>query len=186
MIYEGLDLKIGTDVYEPKEDSFLLAKAVEEFAFGKTIDIGTGTGIQGIVAAKKGCEVTFSDISGDTLGCAMENAKRNGVSGKFIQSDLFQKISEKYNTIIFNPPYLHSKELSKLKKPVLPLDGGKGGREVIDGFLSGYGSHLLEEHIVLLVESSVDHYEGDVKRLNATVVGKVHRFFEDIVVLKFE
>lgn len=186
-IYESLTLKLrGKDVYDPREDSFILAKAVEELAFGKAIDIGTGSGIQGIVAAKRGCDVTFADINEDALDCAMENAKENGVAGDFLKSDLFGNIIGRYNTIIFNPPYLPSARVGSEKRLDLALDGGKDGRDLIERFLKDYKDHVLKDHVVLMVESSLNNYENDVARLNADIVEKLHRFFEDLVVLKFK
>ncbi|MCW6159927.1 MAG: methyltransferase [Candidatus Micrarchaeales archaeon] len=168
-------------VYVPAEDSFLLEKAVERFAFGKVLDIGTGSGILGIAAAKKGCEVTFSDINSDALSAARKNAEMNAVKGHFILSDLFERVQGKFNTIIFNPPYLPSNGIA-----VKHLDGGRKGREVIDRFLNEYSTHVLGDHIVLLLESSINNYEQDVKRLKAEIVGREHIFFEDMVVLKFK
>lgn len=169
------------NVYEPADDSFLLERAVQRYSFGRTLDLGTGSGIQGIAAAKRGCSVTFSDISEEALETARLNAKSNGVNGNFVLSDLFRGIPERFNTIIFNPPYLPSKSVR-----VSYLDGGRDGREVIDRFLDEYRNHLLAEHVVLLLESSLNGYEKDVVRLNAEVVERKHIFFEDLVVLKFE
>lgn len=178
-----MDLKINNcdGTYEPREDSYMLARCVEKYAFGKTLDVGTGTGIQGITAALKGCEVTFLDMDDNALGCAKLNAKLNGVSGKFIKSDLLKEVKEKFNTIIFNPPYLPSKE-----KREKALDGGVRGRELIDRFLYTYKNNILEKHVVLLVESSFNDYEKDLKRLDAKIAAKEHYFFEDLVVLRFE
>ena len=39
-------------IYEPAEDSHLLAEAVKKFAHGRVLDMGTGSGIQAITAAK--------------------------------------------------------------------------------------------------------------------------------------
>ena len=89
MKVEDLKLRIRGNVYEPREDSYMLARAVQKYAFGKVLDLGTGTGIQGITAGLSKCEVTFSDINPDAIACAKENATANGVKGKFIISDLF-------------------------------------------------------------------------------------------------
>jgi hypothetical protein len=43
----------------------------------------------------------------------------------------------------------------------------------------------MTRHVVLLLESSINDYEKDVKRLDAKIVGKEHYFFEDLVVLLF-
>lgn len=167
-------------VYSPREDSYMLAESVARYSFGKTLDLGTGTGLQGIVAAMNGCEVTFADIDTKALGCANSNAIANGVDGEFVLTDLFDNIRGKFNTIIFNPPYLPSKG-----KRHIALDGGKSGRELIERFLDTFNEHLLERHAVLLVESSFNNYENDVKRLGAKIVAKTHYFFEDLVVLLF-
>src|SRR5271168_2996050 len=115
-----LKLKLCKDVYEPREDSYMLANVVSEHAFGRVLDIGTGSGIQGITAAKRGCSVTFLDIDPKAVDCAKSNANLNNIRGNFICSDMFDKINEKFDTIIFNPPYVASKE-----KLHLALDGGE-------------------------------------------------------------
>ena len=181
MLLDDLKIKNCGNVYAPREDSYLLAKCVEEHAFGKVLDLGTGTGIQGIIAGRKGCQVTFADIDADAIGCAEANASLNGVDGNFVRSDLFQELEDKFNTIIFNPPSLPSKE-----KRHIDLDGGKKGRELIDRFLKDYKAHLLERHLVLLLESSFNNYNKDVKKLNAKIIAKEHYFFENLVVLRFE
>jgi release factor glutamine methyltransferase len=176
----NLRIESCNNVYGPREDSYLLADAVEKYAFGKALDLGTGGGLQGIVAAMNKCDVTFSDIDPNAVECAKVNAKLNRVTGKFMVSDMFDGINGRFNTIIFNPPYLISEENKHIA-----LDGGKNGRHYIDRFISSYKDHLLENHVVLLVESSLNNYEKDVERLKAKVVSKAHYFFEDIVVLMF-
>ena len=128
MNLDELALNGRNGVYYPREDSHLLAKAVETYAFGKTLDLGTGTGILGLVAGKKGCDVTFSDVNPDAIECAWENSRLNGLSGKFVVSNMFNEIEGKFDTVIFNPPYLISG-----KRKDMALDGGSAGRELIDG-----------------------------------------------------
>ncbi|HUY70529.1 MAG TPA: HemK2/MTQ2 family protein methyltransferase [Candidatus Baltobacteraceae bacterium] len=182
MIVDGLRLE-AKGGYGPREDSYILADVVERYAYGKVLDVGTGTGIQAIVAAKKGLEVTASDVDPKALDCARENAKTNRVDIEFIQSDVFSNITAKYNTIIFNPPYLPS-HWYQLKH--VALDGGRQGRMFIDRFIAECRNHVMEDHIFILLESSFNHYEKDIKRLNADVAAKKHYFFEDIVVLAFK
>ncbi len=180
MIADELKIVSGSTVYSPREDSHLLAAAVEKHAFGRVLDLGAGTGIQGITAFKKGCSVVFADISDKALKCARKNAEANSAKGEFIKSDLFSNITVKFNTIIFNPPYLHSKTLKDIN-----IDGGKGGRETIDRFISQYKYHVEDSHRVLMLESSLNSYMQDIKRLDAEIVCREHLFFEDLVVLMF-
>ncbi|MEM0154841.1 MAG: methyltransferase [Methanothrix sp.] len=176
------------NVYRPREDSDLLSEAVERLASGKTLDMGTGTGIQGIIAAKKGCDVTFSDISIHAIRCARQNAAQNDVDGTFITSNLFDSIKGKFDTIIFNPPYLESSRLGTENIDYIKLatDGGEDGRELIERFIKDSFDHLSSDGRVIMVESSVNKYELDVERLNAEVISKKHMFFEDIVVITYK
>lgn len=186
MIADDIRIAAREGVYSPREDSYLLAEAVERHAFGKVLDMGTGTGIQGIVACKKGCDVTFADASQEALDCARANAESNSVSGKFVRTDLFSNIAGRFNTIVFNPPYLHSRPLGQLDRIDRALDGGIGGREVIDRFLAELPGHVEKDHLVLLLESSLNSYGKDIKKLDATVVCTKSMFFEELAVLMFK
>lgn len=180
-----MEIKACPGVYEPREDSYLLAHATERFAKGSVLDLGTGTGIQGIAAASKGCRVTFADISEEALACARENAAANGATGEFLLTDMFAKVAGKFDTIIFNPPYLPSAPLGKNSAAVPYLDGGIKGRELINRFISGYKNHMNPGGIALLLESSLNGFEEDIKILDAEVVARQRLFFEELAVLKF-
>jgi len=175
------------NVYRPREDSDLLADSVSKLARGKVLDMGTGTGIQGIIAAKAGCEVTFSDISSHAIKCARHNAEQNNVEGTFAVSNLFESIKGKFDTIIFNPPYLESARLGAESNDYVKMatEGGEDGRELIDAFIKDSYRHLAEDGRVIMVESSINKYELDVERLKAEILGKKHLFFEDIVVISY-
>jgi len=134
----------SSTVYEPQEDSFLLQKQVMKYAKGKVLDIGTGSGIQGSTAKKnkKVTSVTYTDI----------NPEVKKVVKNAIITDLFNGVKGRFNTIIFNPPYLPKDELDNEE---LITTGGKEGYEVIEKFLRGAKSHLEPEGIILLVFSSL-------------------------------
>ena len=93
-------------IYKPREDSELLAKYVKKYAFGNILDMGTGSGIQALTAAKnkKVRSVLAADIQEEVIDYNKENIKNKKI--KFIVSDLFSNIKGKFETIIFNPPYL--------------------------------------------------------------------------------
>jgi release factor glutamine methyltransferase len=187
-VRNGIKITECHNVYRPREDSELLSEAVERLAEGKVLDVGTGTGIQGIIAAKKGCDVTFSDVSTHAIRCARQNASQNNVKGTFIVSDLFDSISGKFDTIIFNPPYLESARLGAESGDYVKLatDGGENGRELIDRFIAGSFSHMTKSGRVIMIESSVNNYELDIQRLGAKLLGRRHVFFEDMVVISYK
>ncbi|MGI0100783.1 MAG: HemK2/MTQ2 family protein methyltransferase [Candidatus Micrarchaeaceae archaeon] len=188
MLYDKLrhDLHVHKTVYRPLGDARILGRCVERYAFGKMLDMGSGTGIQGIIGALKGCHVTFADINPNAVECARENAMLNKAHGTFVVSDLFSRIREKFNTISFDPPYLRSGPLSTAR--VNPAtDGGRGGREVIERFLKEYKRYVMKRHVVLMVESYWNGYEHDIDELGAIVVDRIHYpLLGDCVVLKFQ
>ena len=70
------------------------------------LDIGTGSGCIAITLKKSlGCKVSASDISCDALVVAKGNAISNNVDIKFIHSDVFSNVEDKFDVIISNPPY---------------------------------------------------------------------------------
>ncbi|MBU4493218.1 MAG: methyltransferase domain-containing protein, partial [Nanoarchaeota archaeon] len=77
------------EVYEPMEDSFLLAEHVKRYSKGFVLDVGTGPGIQAIAASEKAKLVIGIDISRDAIKLARENAfKQNVKNICFFESSL--------------------------------------------------------------------------------------------------
>lgn len=147
---------VHPDVYNPSDDSFLLAKHVAGFSRGRVLDMGTGCGIQALAAAEKADSVLAVDINAHAIECARKNAKACGLSNKikFRKSDLFSDISpsEKFDLIIFNPPYLPTSPEEKTRGPLdAAWNGGKDGRKVIDCFLKQFARHLAEDGSLLLL-----------------------------------
>jgi len=70
------------------------------------LELGCGTGLVSVLAAKKGAKVFSSDINPTAIKNAELNAEKNGVKIVAIQSDLFEEIdSQIFDFIIINPPY---------------------------------------------------------------------------------
>ena len=146
-------------VYKPAEDSYLLQRHVERMVRGLVLDMGTGSGIQAIAAARKPevMRVVAVDVNPQALEEARENASLAGVADKieFHLSDLFYAVTEKFDYILFNPPYLPTEPTEPKDEAVKALDGGLTGAEVIRRFLREAGDHLTPEGRILLVLSSV-------------------------------
>ena len=76
------------------------------------------------------------DISEEALSLAKENAELNGAEIKFVQSNLFEKLDEKYDIIVSNPPYIPTATIQTLQRevrdfePHLALDGGEDGLDI--------------------------------------------------------
>jgi HemK-related putative methylase len=140
-------------IYDPQEDSYMLADIVKKYAHGKVLDIGTGSGIQGITALKKPevQSVLFSDINPECIQHVKKQVKDK--HARFVVSNLFKDVDNKemFDTIIFNPPYLPEDKYDKTIHNV----GGKKGYEIIIRFLEQAKLHLKEDGIILLLFSSL-------------------------------
>lgn len=202
--FAGIKLTVPSSVYAPHEDSLLLAAAVKRFARGRVLDLGTGSGLQAIVAAKKKevTRVVAADVNRGAIACAKSNAAENNVASKivFVQSNLFHKVGgEKFDCIAFNPPYLPTSKGEKVRGGLnKAFDGGRSGRKVMDEFIAKAKNYLLPGAIVLLVSSSLSSSgpfangnEETLRNLRGQgfrceVVGREKFFFEEIVVLQAE
>jgi len=182
------DLKIAFNerVYEPKEDSFLLANAVEEKDInGKAcLDIGTGCGIQAInLASKRAKTVLAVDINEEALKIIELNARKLGFENiQTRKSNLFENVKEKFDLIVFNPPYLPSEKIEEKA-----LDAGLKGRKFIDEFLKELKGHLKENGRAFFLQSSLNGEEKTKKKLKelglkGKVVARERFFFEEIMV----
>ncbi|MCL1998810.1 MAG: methyltransferase [Turicibacter sp.] len=79
---------------------------------GSLLDLGCGYGAIGIILAKQhNITVTQSDINPRAVSLARLNAEQNGVVCDTILSDGFEKIAEKFDNIIINPPIHAGKEI---------------------------------------------------------------------------
>lgn len=161
---EILGFELETEgVYEPREDSILLAEAVAERARGEVLDVGTGSGMQALVASRKAERVTGVDLSEKAVKTAEMNAKNNGVKNAiFAKSDLFQAVNGRFDLVIFNAPYLPEKP--GLWEGSEQWAGGETGRDVIERFSEGLYDHLKPGGMALVVISSLTGLE-EVKEI---------------------
>lgn len=132
----------------PRQDTETLCEEALSIGGKTLLDLCCGTGCIGVSLAKLGgFEVTFGDISPDCLALAWENAALNGVSGKFLLTDMFSDISDSFDLICVNPPYIPTSELASLqaevkREPVLALDGGADGLDFYRRISWDYAAHL--------------------------------------------
>jgi len=182
------------DVYEPAEDSFIFAENLAVDLGDYVLDMGTGCGILGIVAAEKASHVVAVDLNPKAVRCAKENAKRNGVAAKmsFIQGDLFTPLNTdaKFDLILFNAPYLPSERWEGKTWIERAWAGGVNGRAVLDRFLRDFPNHLKADGRLLLMQSTYANLEKTFEMLRAQgfkveiIAEQAAPFFETIVLIK--
>ena len=181
------------NVYEPAEDTFLLAENLCVSKNDFVLDMGTGCGILGILAAKKARSVIAVDINPYAVYCAKMNAKLHRVERKMniLRGDLFQpiKTGEKFDMILFNAPYLPSEKEERKTWIDRAWAGGLGGRELIDRFLLEAPKHLKMDGSFLLVQSTLSDVDETMQTLRkiglkARVLAKEKVAFETLVVIE--
>ena len=113
--YGKFVLTIDPNVFNPKygEGSQILL-GCKEYLYGKDIlDIGTGSGALALLAAEKANRVIATDISPFAVKCATKNFQKYSMMDKITvrKGNLFKtlKANEKFDKIIFNPPFLNGK-----------------------------------------------------------------------------
>ena len=135
--FMGLRFKVNSNVLIPRQDTETLVEQVLKIVKPgmKVLDLCTGSGCVLISVLKNAPELTGvgSDISKTALLVAKENAKMHEVDADWIRSDLFDNITETFDVIIANPPYIPTGEILSLMpevrdfEPENALDGGADG-----------------------------------------------------------
>ncbi len=148
-----IKLNVPESVYEPSEDSILLARVIEKEMENKNIktalEIGCGSGLLSIIASEF-AETTAVDINEKAVETTIKNAQINKTKIRCLHSDLFDKVSGSFDLIIFNPPYL-PEEIAENNK----IWAAGKNLELIKRFALGVNAHLNENGIILMVVSSL-------------------------------
>lgn len=168
--YRGMKLRVPSEVYKPDKDTYLLADNLEVEKGEKVLELGTGCGLISILAAESGAYVVATDINPKALECAEENAEAREIRDKieFRTGDLFEPVkNEKFDLIIFNPPYLPTSSDESLGTELeLAWDGGLDGRKVIDKFLNQVPDHLNTNGRFYFVQSSLSGVQETLENLD--------------------
>lgn len=169
-------------IYQPREDSLFLSEVVKKFAKKniKILDLGTGSGIQSKNLLKSGVNKKFITAS-DIDKKAIDEAKKLGI--KVVKSDLFSNIKNKFDLIIFNPPYLPKNKFDDEKDTT----GGKKGDEVIIKFIKQLKKHLNHDGKVLLLTSSLTPNKNWMKlakdsKFKVKKIDSKKLFFEELYI----
>jgi len=124
--------KVTKDVLSPRmETEELIYKVIEYVKASsknnfKILDLCTGSGIIAITLKKElsqfSIDVVASDISEEAIEVAKENAQSHDATIKFIKSDIFNNIDNKFDIIVSNPPYIDRKDEVTMQDNVLKYD----------------------------------------------------------------
>lgn len=106
----GLQLRTSKNVFHPAFfysskifAAYLLQR--DDLRGTKLLDIGAGSGLLSLVAARKGATVTAVDINPLAIEDTTENASKNSIKITAIISNLFEHVHGRFDFILVNPPY---------------------------------------------------------------------------------
>ncbi len=134
--FMGLSFRVNEHVLIPRQDTEILVETALPYVRDKKVlDLCTGSGCIAVSLMHYGKpkECHASDLSAEALAVAKKNAERNQAVIHFVESDLFDGITQRYHVIVSNPPYIPPDVIEGLMaevrqyEPRLALDGGRDG-----------------------------------------------------------
>ena len=175
-----IDIAECEEVYPPSEDTFLLLETLNVSEDEAVLEMGPGTGLVTCHLAACAASVMAADLNPLAVRCTEANLRRNGLPGEVRESDLFSNVRERFDVIVFNPPYCPGTDNDRL---ALSWAGGPDGVEVASRFLEEAPVHLLPGGRIVLLLST----EMDANRLNEalrpfrrTELARRRLFFEEL------
>lgn len=111
----------------------------------RALDIGTGNGIQALLAAAHCDEVVATDINPRAVDLARANAARNGIANVDVRAgDLFEPVAgERFDLIVANPPFVVS--------PDNDLRFRDGDADLCARLVGGVADHLADGGLAVVM-----------------------------------
>jgi release factor glutamine methyltransferase len=182
-----------SEIYQPAEDSYLMSRILKEQIPSllektpnlKFLEIGVGSGIHLQTLSSLGVKsenISSSDINKDSVNHC------NLLGFNCIYSDLFENFSEneKFDIIVFNPPYLPEDSNEPIDSRI-NTTAGKKGNEIILRFLKQAKDYLNKDGRIFLITSSLSE-DVDFKELGykEKELGCEKLFFERLCIWELE
>ncbi|MGY1499524.1 HemK2/MTQ2 family protein methyltransferase [Streptomyces sp. QTS52] len=158
-------------VYAPQTDTRLLRQAIRREGVSEgtdVLDLGTGSGMLAVEAARLGGRVTAVDISWRALATARLNALLNGQSLRVRHGDLASAVpGRRFDLVISNPPYVPAPDTAPPRGLARAWDAGQDGRLLIDRICDTAPTVLRPKGTLLIVHSHLCGVDGTLARLDA-------------------
>ena len=143
--WKGLTLEVPIGVFHPGLffSSGVLAAQIERMQLGgrSVLDVGCGTGVLSLVAARAGAVVTAIDLNPHAVNTTIDNAAANGLTVEVMQSDLFEGLRDRrFDLIVVNPPFFAKDPVDDAERAWFA--GADLG--YFERFFAGLGDHMAE------------------------------------------
>jgi len=162
--FYGRDFRLGPATLDPRPDTETLIETalplLLDYPAPSILDLGTGTGAIAItlLAELPKAHATATDISSEALAVAATNAQSHGVQERLtlVEARWYAGLSNCFDLIISNPPYLDRDHIGTLEPevakydPIAALDGGPDGLSAYREIARGAKAHLLASgHVIV-------------------------------------
>ncbi|MGA5454072.1 HemK2/MTQ2 family protein methyltransferase [Streptomyces umbrinus] len=165
----GLRCWVPRGVYAPQTDSRLLRRAMRReriTAETDVLDLGTGSGLLAVEAARLGGRVTAVDISWRALAATRLNALLNGQTLRLRHGDLATAVpGRRFDLVITNPPYVPAPGTTPPRGAARAWDAGRRGRLLIDRICDTAPTVLRPTGTLLIVHSHLCGTDTTLTRL---------------------
>ena len=158
--FMGREFVVNGHVLDPRPETEAIILAAQAFSPRRILDLGTGSGciLLTLLDATPGATGIGIDISPQALSVASRNGRRFGLMHRvrFMTSDWFSQLSERFDLIIANPPYVSESDFATLApeiagfEPVQATCAGPTGLEAYRAIAAGISGHLTEDGVLAL------------------------------------
>ena len=168
------EMALGTELPEDHvlgagSASTTLAQILVPTGDGAVLDLGTGSGIQALIAARSAARVVGTDVSARALVLAELNAALNGVRLDLRLGSLYDPVAgERFDRIVSNPPFVITPRSTGVPEYTY-RDGGFRGDGLVEAVVRGAAAHLAEGGIAQLLGNWEVH--GDLLGARERVLG---------------
>ena len=155
-----LRFQVNEHVLIPRQDTEILVEEAMRYLHDgmRILDLCTGSGciLLSLLHYSNDCEGTGVDISKEALQVAALNAELLGIKADFLKSDLYEKVTGKFDLLVSNPPYIERKVIPTLMEevreydPYIALDGGEDGLDFYRRIIGGAQDYLKRGGQILM------------------------------------
>ncbi|MER6012425.1 HemK2/MTQ2 family protein methyltransferase [Streptomyces bluensis] len=157
-------------VYRPQDDTRMLSRAMRREAITprtEVLDLGTGSGVLAVEAARLGARVTAVDISWLAVAVARLNAFRNRQTMRVRHGDLVSAVpGRRFDLVVANPPYVPSPGGAPLRGPARAWNAGADGRLLLDRICDTAPAVMRSGGTLLMVHSELCGVAVTLSRLS--------------------